>query len=102
MQKNWKFRTGIGLIIVSTLLFASLLAVPFLDADGTTKIKITTVVIVLGEITFWIGGFLLGKELLNRYKYYLNPMSWFRKRTLPITITRSEITENKDTETREY
>jgi len=83
MQKNWKFKTGIALIIISTLLFTSLLAVPFLDADAKTKITITTVLIVLGEITFWVGGFLLGKELLNKYKSYLNPMKWFKKKTVP-------------------
>lgn len=96
MQKNWKFKTGIGLIVASTLLFTSLLAVPFLDADGKTKITITTVTIVLGEITFWVGGFLLGKELLNKYKAYLNPINWFKKKTVPATVIDSEASENKD------
>lgn len=86
MQKNWKFKTGIALIILSTLLFMSLLGIPFLDSDNKTKITITTILIVLGEITFWVGGFLLGKELLNRYKSYLNPMNWFKKGSIPIPI----------------
>jgi hypothetical protein len=95
MQKNWKFKTGIALIIVSTLLFTSLLIVPFLDANGKAKITITTVLIVLGEITFWVGGFLLGKELLNKYKAYLNPMNWFKKKTIPATVNDSEVNETK-------
>lgn len=94
MQKNWKFKTGIALIIISTSLFTSLLTVPFLDVDGKTKITITTVIIVLGEVTFWIGGFLLGKELLNKYKSYLNPKNWFRKKSIPVPIEDSESREN--------
>jgi hypothetical protein len=95
MQKNWKFKTGIALIIVSTLLFTSLLIVPFLDAGSKAKITITTVVIVIGEITFWVGGFLLGKELLNKYKAYLNPMNWFKKKTIPATVNESKVNETK-------
>jgi len=95
MQKNLKFKTGIALIIISTLLFSSLLAVPFLDAGGKAKIQITTVVIVLGEITFWVGGILLGKELFNKYKSYFNPMNWFKKKTIPAPVKESE--SNKKT-----
>lgn len=95
MQKNWKLKTGIALIIFSTLLFASLLAVPFLEADSKTKITITTIIIVLGEITFWVGGILLGKELFNKYKSYFNPMNWFRKKTVPVSINESETSDNE-------
>lgn len=94
MHKNWKFKTGIALIVISTLLFTSLLAVPFLDADGKTKITITTIIIVLGEITFWAGGFFLGKELLSKYKSFLNPMKWFKKKTIPGSINELESKEN--------
>ena len=102
MQKNWKFKTGIALIVISTLLFTSLLAVPFLDADGKTKITITTILIVLGEITFWVGGFLLGKELLNKYKSYLNPMNWFKKRTIPVSIGDPESKANSGNQSAEF
>lgn len=93
MQKNWKFKTGIFLIILSTLLFTSLLAMPFLDVAGKTKITITTIAIVLGEITFWAGGILLGKELFNKYKSYLNPLNWFKKKPIPVPIDDSETGE---------
>jgi hypothetical protein len=94
MQKNWKFKTGIFLIVISTLLFMSLLVVPFLGVNGKTKITITTVIIVLGEVTFWIGGFLLGKELLIKYKSYLNPRNWFKKKTIHVPIEDSKSREN--------
>lgn len=88
MQKNWKFKTGIFLIVLSTILFTSLLAVPFLHVAAKTKITISTVAIVLGEITFWTGGLLLGKELFNKYKAYFNPKNWLKKKNAP--------TENED------
>jgi len=84
MQKNWKFKTGISLIILSTLLFLSLLAVPFIHVEGKAKITITTITIIIGEITFWVGGILLGKELFNKYKAYLNPKNWFKKKNTAI------------------
>jgi len=29
---------------------------------------------------FWSGGFLVGKEILSKYKSYLNPKNWFNKK----------------------
>lgn len=101
MQKNWKFKTGIFLIIVSSLLFTSLLVVPFLDVTGKSKITISTINVILGEITFWAGGILLGKELFTKYKAYLNPMNWFKKKPVTATVNNSdtnETTGNQSTE----
>lgn len=56
-KKNWKFRLGIVLIIVSCLFFALLLAIPFLDTTDKNKIVISTVFIVIGELLFWSGIF---------------------------------------------
>jgi len=101
MPKNWKFKTGIFLIILSTLLFISLLAIPFLNFTGKTKITITTVTLVLAEIMFWSGGILLGKELFNKYKSYFNPSNWFRKKTSPAMGEISK-TENIETDKKTY
>jgi len=95
MQKNWKFKIGIALIILSTLFFLSIIGVPFLKVDSKTKITISTMLVVLGEVTFWSGGILLGKELFNKYKSYLNPKTWRKKK--PATITVDTI-ENDSTE----
>jgi len=86
MQKNWKFKTGIILIILACLLFLSIPGVPFLDVNAKTKIIISTILFVLGEITFWVGGFLLGKELFNKYKAYLNPKNWFKNKPATETV----------------
>jgi len=94
MQKNRKFKTGIFLIVVSTLFFCSLAGIPFLNIDSKTKIAISTAAVILGEVTFWAGGFLLGKELVSRYKAYLNPMNWFKKKTVRAEVVISENPEN--------
>jgi len=94
MQKNWKFKTGIVLLILSVILFLSLPIIPFLSIDSKTKISISTVVFILAEITFWSGGILLGKELFSKYKSYFNPMNWFKKKTVPEINTNSGSNEN--------
>ncbi len=96
MQKSWKFKTGLSLIILSTLLFLSLLVIPFLNMEGAVKIKLSTVAFVLGEITFWTGGILLGKELFSKYKAYLNPMNWFRKKAGTLEVEDSGISMKQD------
>lgn len=81
MKKNWKFKLGVALLIVCIPFFLAIPVVPFLDISSSAKITVSTVLLVLGEITFWIGGLLLGKELFTRYKWYMNPVNWFRKKT---------------------
>lgn len=94
MQKSRKFKAGIGLIIISTLLFLSLIGVPFLDVTGKTKITISTIAVILGEITFWVGGILLGKELFNKYKSYLNPLNWFGNKTVAVQAEDAALKED--------
>ena len=77
---NWKFKLGLVIIVLSVLLFLSLPVIPFLAFDGKTKVTISTVVFIIAEITFYTGGFLLGKELFSKYKSYLNPKNWFKKK----------------------
>jgi hypothetical protein len=102
MQKNWKFKTGLSLIILSTLLFLSLLVIPFINMEGAVKIKLSTIAFVLGEITFWAGGILLGKELFGKYKAYLNPMNWFKKKTVAEQVIASTTqTQQQPTETKQ-
>ncbi len=81
MQKTWKFKLGIVLLIVCVIAFLSIPAVPFLDFENSTKITLSTVLFVIGEITFWVGGILLGKELFTKYKSYMNPKNWFKSKS---------------------
>jgi hypothetical protein len=76
MKKTIKFKIGAVLILVSVVLFLLIPVVPFLNMERGVKITISTVLFVFGEITFWSGSILLGKELLDKYKSYLNPKNW--------------------------
>ena len=96
MQKNWKFKTGVSLIVLSTLLFAALLLIPFLDIESKTKISLSTAAFILGEITFWVGGILLGKELFNKYKSYFNPLNWFKKKPNSLPVEDSGISKKAE------
>jgi hypothetical protein len=77
---NWKLRIGIILIIISFPPFLFLPVIPFLHVASSTKITITTICLVSGEVLFWSGGLLVGKELFTRYKAWLNPRNWFRRK----------------------
>jgi NADP-dependent 3-hydroxy acid dehydrogenase YdfG len=77
----WMMRLGIALVVISTLLYGGLLLLPFLSLPTATKLAVTPLLILFGEATFWIGGALLGKEVVARYKQYLNPCNWFCKPT---------------------
>jgi L-amino acid N-acyltransferase YncA len=57
-----------------------LLVVPFLKLQTSVKLTLVPVIIIVGEVAFWAGTFFLGKELVKRYRNYLNPLRWFRKK----------------------
>ena len=79
-KKNWKLKFGIFSMILSILVFISLLLIPFLKIDTKSKLTVTTIIIVAGEILFWTGGILVGKEMFTKYKTYLNPKKWFKRK----------------------
>lgn len=72
-------KLGISLIVLSFVFWGGLLIVPFIQYSVGIKIAISTVLAVLGEVSFWIGAFILGKEVIARYKKYLNPFRWFKR-----------------------
>ena len=81
MQKTWKFKLGIVLLIICVIAFLAILVVPFLALENSVKITLSTVLFVIGEVAFWVGGILLGKELFTKYKAYMNPKNWFKPKS---------------------
>jgi hypothetical protein len=79
IQSNWLRWTGIVLLILSFAFYASILLLPFLSVAGTTKAAAIPVLIVLAEVAFWIGGIILGKEFVMRYRRFLDPRNWRKK-----------------------
>ncbi|CEG28456.1 transporter suffix domain-containing protein [Bacillus sp. B-jedd] len=84
-QKNKSKMTmiGVALIILSCLFYAAILLVPLSSFSTGTKVTITAGLVIAGEATFWIGGIILGKEAVTRYRKNLNPMNWFKGKKQP-------------------
>jgi hypothetical protein len=76
MKKTLKFKIGLILVIGCIPFFLAIPVIPFLKLEGGVKITVSTVLLVAGEIMFWSGGLLLGKELFTKYKSYINPKNW--------------------------
>lgn len=74
------FKIGIGLVVASFVFYGGVLLVPFTGFSGKVKIIIGTTLAILGEASFWIGGIILGKEVVTRYRKYLNPFQWLGKK----------------------
>jgi hypothetical protein len=78
--KKWKFRLGIILIFVSVMIFLMLFALPFLSMDLKIKIGLSTSFIIAGEVAFWIGIILIGKEVYLKLKAKLLSGEWLEKK----------------------
>lgn len=78
--KKWKLRIGIVMISISVACFLFLLAVPFLPVGSKFKITLTTVLIVVGEIMFWVGTILIGKDVYLKFKEKLKSGEWLNKK----------------------
>ena len=78
--KKWKLRIGIVMISISVACFLFLLAVPFLQVRPKFKITLTTVLIVVGEVMFWVGTILIGKDVYNKFKEKLKSREWLNKK----------------------
>lgn len=72
-------RLGIGLVIASFVLYGlGLLLIPFLPIGVAEKAGAVVIALAAGEISFWAGAALTGKEVITRYRHMLNPCQWLR------------------------
>jgi hypothetical protein len=76
-----KSQLGLLLIVISCLLWAIVVAVPFLPASIAQKATITASLLIVSEVSFWLGILLTGKELAQRYRRKLNPYYWWQRIT---------------------
>ena len=72
-------KLGTILIIACIPFFLAIPVVPFLNLETKQKAVISTTLLIIGEVLFWSGGLLVGKELFTKYKSYLNPKNWKKK-----------------------
>jgi hypothetical protein len=79
-KKTWVFKFGIILISVSVLFFLFLLALPFITLDLNMKIVLSTALLVVGEVSFWLGTIFIGKDVYLKFKDKLKSGEWFGKK----------------------
>ena len=72
---------AVTLILVSGIAFGLIFVVPFLPLTLAQKGILVTALVITGEITWWTGVALAGKQLISRYRKSLNPLAWFRKKS---------------------
>ncbi|ASK62246.1 hypothetical protein CFK37_08770 [Virgibacillus phasianinus] len=75
--KSYKF--GIALLIVAVLCWLTAAVTTLIPFSITVKASIITGGLIIGEILFWVGALLVGKEVVSNYKRYLNPKNWWKK-----------------------
>lgn len=73
-------KLGIVLIIISFVLWIFILWAPWIPVSTTLKATVVTVFIALGEVFFWGGTVLVGKDIVKKYMGCLNPITWFSKK----------------------
>ena len=70
---------GFVLIVLSCLVWLAIVAVPLMPFTLGQKAAIVPGLLILGEILFWIGALLVGKEVAQRYRHWLNPRQLWTK-----------------------
>lgn len=64
------------LVVVPSVLYTAVPAVPFLPVSTGTKVLLASGLVVLAEAIFWGTALLLGKEIVSRYRRFLDPRGW--------------------------
>ena len=75
-----RFRFGILIILISILVFFMLFALPFLSVSVKTKLALTPVLFAVGEVMFWLGIVLIGKDVYLKFKEKLRSGEWLGKK----------------------
>ena len=79
---RWRvFAAVMGALVVPTLLWAAVpVVVPFLPLTMGQKVWVSGGLVVAAEAVFWVTALLLGREVVRRYRRFLDPRTWSRKR----------------------
>lgn len=78
-KKSFTYKLGIGVIIFSLSLWLVPIVTPFTPIPTKVKAGLIPGSIIVAEIMFWLGALLVGKEVANKFKSYLNPKKWREK-----------------------
>jgi hypothetical protein len=70
----------IVLLVVPGALYAAIPVVPFLPLTTAQKIGLSSGLVVVAEVIFWVAALFVGREAISRYRRFFDPRAWFRKR----------------------
>lgn len=65
-MKNTK-RIGIVLIVMSFVLWGGIIVVSFLGLSNSVKITVDGILLITGEVFFWVGSVFAGKEIVKNF-----------------------------------
>lgn len=80
-----KERLGIALVVLSFLLFWSMLALPFIGDVGVHKGWVAGGLAVAAEVVFWLGVMVAGRDFMRRYRDRLSIrklIAWLKDETV--------------------
>jgi len=66
-KKKLRIRLGIVLISVSVVIFLMLFSLPFVTMETRWKIALSTVFAISGEVLFWGGILVVGKDVYKNF-----------------------------------
>jgi len=72
--------TIMALVVVPSVLYAAIPVVAFLPLFAGSKVWISAGLVVAAETIFVVSALFLGKEVVSRYRRFLDPRAWFRGR----------------------
>jgi len=74
---KWYKICGYVILLISCVLWGLIAIIPFLGYSKKETAGIITILIITGEITFYVSIIILGKSFLNKIKSFL--MFWKKK-----------------------
>lgn len=80
IAKSLIFKIGILLLILACVCWIIALVVPLISLSLHVKATIVTTAIIVGEVLFWLGALMAGKETVAKYKRFFNPRNWGRQK----------------------
>ncbi len=69
-----------ALVVVPSILYAAIPVVAFLPLSAGSKVWISAGLVAVAETIFVVSALFLGKEMVSRYRRFLDPRTWFRGR----------------------
>lgn len=70
---------GFALLALALLCWVSVPVVLLLPLSAAQKGWATAALLVAGEVAFWVSAVVLGREVVRRYRAYLDPRRLFRR-----------------------